>query len=154
MPNGAILNDMLVDDFQSVSEELGGQTVLGRDLRSSQDLREAIRDGFPPGVIVTVMRAVDLTLDELASSLNLSPRSLQRRKGSHLSSHESDLIYRLARTMALAERYIGDHDKAVRWLKRSNRALGGGTPLESLDTELGARTVENILGRIAYGGVS
>ncbi len=100
------------------------------------------------------MRAVDLTLDELASSLNLSPRSLQRRKGSHLSSHESDLIYRLARTMALAERYIGDHDKAVRWLKRSNRALGGGTPLESLDTELGARTVENILGRIAYGGVS
>jgi uncharacterized protein (DUF2384 family) len=27
-------------------------------------------------------------------------------------------------------------------------------PLAAIDTELGARQVENILGRIAYGGVS
>ena len=32
--------------------------------------------------------------------------------------------------------------------------LGGKTPLELIDTEPGARLVENVLGRIAYGGVS
>jgi len=40
------------------------------------------------------------------------------------------------------------------WLKRPNRALGGLAPVAAIDTELGARQVENILGRIAYGGIS
>ena len=43
---------------------------------------------------------------------------------------------------------------ASRWLRRSNRALGGVAPLDAIDTELGARQVENLLGRIAYGGIS
>jgi uncharacterized protein (DUF2384 family) len=42
----------------------------------------------------------------------------------------------------------------VRWLKHPNRALGGIAPVTAIDTELGARQVENVLGRIAYGGVS
>ena len=50
--------------------------------------------------------------------------------------------------------HIGDEDAATRWLKRPNRALGGRVPLELIDTEPGARAVENVLGRIAYGGVS
>jgi uncharacterized protein (DUF2384 family) len=44
--------------------------------------------------------------------------------------------------------------RALRWLKRPNRALGGLAPVSALDTEVGARQVENILGRIAYGRVS
>jgi putative toxin-antitoxin system antitoxin component (TIGR02293 family) len=71
-----------------------------------------------------------------------------------LAGYESDRIYRLARIVALAKYYIGDAESARRWLKRANRALAGATPLESMDTELGARTVEDVLGRIAYGGVS
>jgi len=39
-------------------------------------------------------------------------------------------------------------------MKRPNVVLGGIPPLSLLDTELGARQVENVLGRIAYGGVS
>jgi len=54
----------------------------------------------------------------------------------------------------LAKQHIGDGETATRWLKRSNRALGGRSPLELVDTELGARSVEDVLGRIAYGGVS
>ena len=37
---------------------------------------------------------------------------------------------------------------------RVDRALGGKAPLAVIDTELGARAVENVLGRIAFGGVS
>jgi putative toxin-antitoxin system antitoxin component (TIGR02293 family) len=54
----------------------------------------------------------------------------------------------------LAKHYLGDDDAAIHWLKRPNRALGGLIPLDCLDTEPGARMVENVLGRIAYGGVS
>ncbi len=56
--------------------------------------------------------------------------------------------------MALADEFLGDHERAIRWLKRPNRALGGIAPVAALDTELGARQIENILGRIAFGGVS
>ena len=46
---------------------------------------------------------------------------------------------------------IGNAEKAVEWLRTQNRALGGKLPMDRLDTDLGAREVEDILGRIAYG---
>jgi len=101
------------------------------------------------------MHAAGLTLKELATSLDLSPRSLQRRRAEgRLARYESDRLYRLARIVALAKRYLGEDQTAKRWLRRPNRALGGRTPLQLIDTEPGARAVENVLGRIAYGGVS
>jgi len=78
----------------------------------------------------------------------------RRRRTGRLARYESDRLYRLARIVALANEYLGDHERAIRWLKHPNRALGGLAPVAAIDTELGARQVENILGRIAYGGIS
>lgn len=145
----------MVNEIHAVLEELGGAAVLGRSLRTEMDLRTAIREGFPQGVVAEVMNAASLTLKELAASLDLSSRSLQRRRRQgRLARYESDRIYRLARIVALAKYYLGDDEAATRWLRRPNRALAGGIPLQLIDTELGARSVENVLGRIAYGGVS
>ena len=145
----------MVNELRAVIEELGGEPVLGRSLRSESDLQAAIREGFPQTVVEEVMHAGGLTLKELATSLDLSPRSLQRRRREgRLARYESDRLYRLARIIALAKQYLGDDATATRWLRRPNRALGGSTPLQLIDTELGARAVENVLGRIAYGGVS
>mgnify|MGYP002401874022 CR=1 FL=1 len=152
---GAMMDDIMVNELHAVVEELGGEPVLGRSLRTTTDLEAAIREGFPQTVVEEVMRGAGLTLKELAASLDLSARSLQRRRREgRLARYESDRLYRLARIVALAKHYLGDEEAAIRWLRRPNRALGGRTPLELVDTELGARTVENILGRIAYGGVS
>ncbi|MGD0012258.1 MAG: antitoxin Xre/MbcA/ParS toxin-binding domain-containing protein [Terriglobia bacterium] len=145
----------MVNELRAVVEELGGEQALGRALSSERELRQAIRDGFPPAVVEELMRASGLTLKELASALDLSPRSLQRRRRTgRLARYESDRLYRLARIVALANQYLGDHGRAMRWLKHPNRALGGLAPVAAIDTELGARQVENILGRIAYGGIS
>jgi len=145
----------MAEELQAVIAELGGEKVLGRTLRTSNDLRSAIREGFPQKVVGSVMNSAGLTLKELSATLDLSPRSLQRRRvQGRLARYESDRLYRLARIIALAKRYIGDEETATRWLKRPNRALGGDIPLELIDTELGARAVENVLGRIAFGGVS
>jgi putative toxin-antitoxin system antitoxin component (TIGR02293 family) len=56
--------------------------------------------------------------------------------------------------VSLPWRNTSNQETATRWLKRPNRALGGAAPLDLIDTELGARSVENVLGRIAYGSVS
>jgi len=145
----------MVNELRAVVQELGGRRALGRSLSSDREMREAIREGFPPAVVAELMRTSGLTLKELASALDLSPRSLQRRRRSgRLARYESDRLYRLARIVAIASQYLGDHERGMRWLKQPNRALGGLEPLAAMDTELGARQVENVLGRIAYGGIS
>lgn len=145
----------MVNELRAVVNELGGEAALGRSLTRDVDLQAAIREGFPQRVIEALSRAIDLTIKELAACLDLSPRSLQRRRREgRLAPHESDRIYRLARIVALAKSALGGRDAAARWLKRPNRALGGRAPLAVIDTEPGAREVENVLGRIAFGGVS
>ena len=145
----------MVNELRAVVTELGGKKALGRTLDTEGDLESAIREGFRPEVVAKVMDSCGLTLKELASSLDLSPRSLQRRRQrGRLARFESDRLYRLARIVALAKHYVGDDETAARWLRRPNRALGGKSPLELVDMEPGARSVEDVLGRIAYGGVS
>ncbi len=144
----------MAHELRAVLRELGGQRALGRALATDVDLREAIREGFPHAVLEELMRSSGLTLKELADALDLSARSLQRRRRGRLARFESDRLYRLARLLALARQSLGDPDRATRWLKRTNRALGGLAPLAAIDTELGARQVESLLGRIAYGGIS
>ena len=154
-PIGATIGDNMVNELHAVVDELGGEAVLGRRLNRDVDLQAAIREGFPQKVIEELMEAADLSIKELAACLDLSPRSLQRRRREgRLARYESDRIYRLARIVALAKSSLGGRNAAVRWLKRPNRALGGKAPLAVIDTELGARAVENVLGRIAFGGVS
>src|ERR1700719_3744420 len=143
----------MANELRSVVRELGGERALGRAMTRDRDLREAIRDGFPHAVLEELMRASGLTLKELADALALSSRSLQRRRRGRLARFESDRLYRLARLLALARETLGDGARAGRWLKRTNRALGGVAPIAAIDTELGARQVENLLGRIAYGGM-
>jgi putative toxin-antitoxin system antitoxin component (TIGR02293 family) len=129
----------MVNERQAVVQELGGARTVGRTVSSDRELGEAIREGFRPAVVEELMRASGLTLKELAAALDLSPRSLQRRRaGGRLARYESDRLYRLARIVAMANKYLGDRQRALHWLKRPNRALGGVAPVAAIDTELGA----------------
>jgi putative toxin-antitoxin system antitoxin component (TIGR02293 family) len=49
---------------------------------------------------------------------------------------------------------LGSEDKASAWLRRPNRALDNELPIRLLDTDVGARQIEDLLGRIAHGLVS
>lgn len=68
-----------------------------------------------------------------------------------LSREESDRVVRVARITAMAEQVFGDPDRAWRWLRKAKRSFEGGTPMDLLSTEAGARVVEEILARIDYG---
>jgi putative toxin-antitoxin system antitoxin component (TIGR02293 family) len=145
----------MVNELTAIVDELGGESAIGRPVRTDEDMNSAIREGFPHSAVESFLESSGFSMHEIASSLDLSLRSLQRRRHEgRLARYESDRLYRLARLVALADYYLGDHDTAIRWLRRPNHALGGVAPLNIVDTELGARQVENVLGRIGYGGVS
>jgi len=47
--------------------------------------------------------------------------------------------------------FEGDHDAASEWMLSPLPALGGATPNDAVKTEIGARDVENLIGRIEHG---
>jgi putative toxin-antitoxin system antitoxin component (TIGR02293 family) len=80
-------------------------------------------------------------------------RTFGRRlaKGEPLKPTEADAIGRLIRVTEEAEKTFGDSDFAHKWLTYPNPALRDRIPIEMAETDAGAREVETILTRIAYG---
>ena len=101
----------------------------------------------------TLARGLAMPRGEVAKLLGISVRTLSRRctSNSRLTAAESDRMVRLARVLAQAQETLGSKEKAGQWLQTSNRALEGDRPIDRLDTDIGVRSVEQILGRIEYG---
>jgi putative toxin-antitoxin system antitoxin component (TIGR02293 family) len=138
---------------QAIAEVLGGRKVLGETVKKSDQLADLVRRGLPATSITALAEKLDVGQSVLSQKLGIPQRTLTRRlsQGARLTAAESDRTLRLARVYANAVEMIGDDEKAVEWLHTPNRALGGERPLDQLDTDIGAREVEDVLGRIAYG---
>jgi putative toxin-antitoxin system antitoxin component (TIGR02293 family) len=138
--------------LQSVIEVLGGRSVLGRSVLRAEDLRRRVREGLPYRALEAVEGRFGLRRGDVDAVLDLPERTrMRRKKQKQLSVVESDRLYRLAHIASIASEVLGGDEKAARWLHKPNRSLGNVEPLQLLDTELGAREVEDALGRIDYG---
>ena len=139
-----------------VVDVLGGASVFkGRTVPTSTELRERIKRGLPYRSLESVRERLRLSVPEAATVLHMPARTLaRRRQARRLDRDESDRLYRIARVAAQAFAVFGGEDKAAAWLGRPNRALNGEVPIQLLDTDVGARQVEDILGRIEHGVVS
>ena len=127
------------------------KTSGGKMPRTSQ-LIEQVRRGLPVGELTALQAGLQIPLEQLAGKLAISRATLQRRKTSgRLSADESDKLMRFSRLLRHATEVFGDAAKAREWLKVPQRGLGGAVPLDYAETEIGAREVENLLGRIDYG---
>lgn len=138
-----------------VIDVLGGPKVFkGRTLPNATELRDRVRTGLPYQSLESIRERLNLSLPEAAIVLHVPLRTLARRRhGRKLDADESDRLYRLARIAGQAVAVLGTEEKAATWLRRANRALNGEVPLGLLDTDLGARQIEDVLGRIEHGVV-
>ena len=131
---------------------LGGAGVVGRSVRSPQDLAERVRKGLAFAALSAVMEQYGISRDVLCDILHLSPRNFLRRKEQkRLSPDESDRLYRLARVIAHANRVFEDPDESADWIQTPNVSLGKQQPLTLLDTDIGVQQVDQVLGRIEHG---
>lgn len=140
-------------EAQAIAEVLGGQKVLGEAVTNPDDLARIVRKGLPALSVTALAGKLHIANGALSRRLGIPQRTLTRRlsHASVLTPAESDRTVRMARIYACAVEMIGDQEKAIAWLGTPNRALGGESPLDQLDSDIGARMVEDILGRIAYG---
>jgi putative toxin-antitoxin system antitoxin component (TIGR02293 family) len=115
------------------------------------ELIRQIQKGLRFSELETLQNSIDMPFEQLAAKLSISRSTLQRRKAAgRLSPDESDKVMRLSRLLEHATNVFGDIEKARVWLKFPQRGLGGAVPLDYAETEVGAREVDNLLGRIDY----
>jgi putative toxin-antitoxin system antitoxin component (TIGR02293 family) len=115
------------------------------------ELVRRIQKGLPFSELQALRKQLDLPLDDLASKLSISRATLHRRKGGgRLSTEESDKVIRFSRLLEHAANVFGNVERGRAWLKFPQYGLGGAVPLDYAKTEVGAREVDNLLGRIDY----
>jgi putative toxin-antitoxin system antitoxin component (TIGR02293 family) len=133
-------------------ERLGGKRLLGVEVRAEADFLKVLDRGVPVSALAELIRQEALSPDDI-DRLIIPRRTLAHRKAKAqpLNRVESERAVRVASVTALAEETFGNKDKAQRWLRRPTAPLGDKRPLDLLDSEPGARVVEQLLYRIGHG---
>jgi putative toxin-antitoxin system antitoxin component (TIGR02293 family) len=145
---------MSISIVEEVARKLGGQAVLGTMVRSQADLALAVQSRLPLAALTWLTKA---GLSEQEIERFVIPQRTRRHraaKNQPLTVEESDRAVRLLRIQTLAEETFGDKEKANRWLRRPLAELHGEPPLVVAQTEAGARVIEAILGKIAWGSAA
>ena len=125
--------------------------VMCSDFTPSK-LIEVLRVGLPVRELDDLQASLAVPMDKLVPMLGISKATLHRRKaGGRLGQAESDRVVRFARMMGKAVEVLESEDNARQWLTAPQYGLGGAVPLEYAETEVGAREVEDLLGRIEQG---
>jgi putative toxin-antitoxin system antitoxin component (TIGR02293 family) len=111
-----------------------------------------IQAGLSFRAVRHLQKALDVPLEKIAGVLGMSRATLHRRKiQGKIDKDESEKLVRYERLLKKAEEVFGDNARARAWLTQEQSGLGNAVPLDFARTEIGAREVENLLGRIEYG---
>jgi putative toxin-antitoxin system antitoxin component (TIGR02293 family) len=126
---------------------------IGLTASDTSDLLQQIEKGFAYEALLKLEINSGLPLALLTSVIGIPERTLARRRAAgRLEPDESE---RLLRVAILFEKCVdlfeGDVKAAANWLTSPKKALNGQAPVLYARTELGAREVENLIGRLDHG---
>ena len=125
--------------------------IVASDYTPSK-LIAALRLGLPVQELRDLQVSLNVPMDKLFPILGISKATFHRRQvNGRLAPAESDRVVRFARLMGKAVEVMESAEGARQWLTSPQFGLGGAVPLDYAETEVGAREVEDLLGRIEYG---
>lgn len=136
----------------AILEVLGGRKAVRGEPGNVREWVDSIRAGLPVASALAFKDALRLTNEELAGLLGMSARTLLRWTPgkSKLDLSSGDRLVRSARLFTIASEVLEDDGAAVDWLHSPQKALGDAIPLELAATDVGARAVETLLGRMEH----
>jgi putative toxin-antitoxin system antitoxin component (TIGR02293 family) len=141
---------------EGTASVLGLENGRGRP-KSTLELINDIEKGLP---VAALDRLTDLLApDDADFRFAVVPKGTLARRRSHpgarLSPNESDRVARLAKVWGLAKNVWQTNEDARAFLFRPHPLLTGRRPIDvALATEIGARLVEEILGRLKFGSAA
>jgi putative toxin-antitoxin system antitoxin component (TIGR02293 family) len=140
---------------QQVALLLGGASKLGREVKSDRDLEKLVIAGLPSESVKIV---VDRIYPDVPHQYyEVVPRSTLNRRltsKSPLPLQYSEKLERLARIYAFALEVWQSEADAREFMSKSHPMLDNRTPFQACLTELGARQVEQILGRLLFSSAA
>ena len=120
--------------------------------QNTTQLISQIKKGLPLEIFEKLCKNLGIPEKELCRVLKIPPSTLARRKKSgQLSFEESERVFRIGRLYDKAVEVFKKPELSRKWFKEPAWALGDVTPLDYSDTELGAKEVDDLLGRIDHG---
>ena len=123
-----------------------------RPLHTAFDLMNLAREGLTAESIYSLIKTLEISVDEMVDLLPISRRTLERyAENQKLSSELSDRLIQIARVYSRALEVWEDRDLTLQWLKSPCKAFGGDTPISYLNISSGMTIVMDELGRIDYG---
>jgi putative toxin-antitoxin system antitoxin component (TIGR02293 family) len=135
-----------------VIEILGGERALKGSPSTTHEWIHSILAGLPARAMWGFKESLEINNEQLGALLGLSRRSMTRLvpAKSVLNPVAGDRLVRSARLYSLALDVFENEDAARQWLKTPQRALDNSVPLDIATTDVGAREVEALLGRIEH----
>lgn len=127
--------------------------LLGLETFDAPTLLKTVARGFLYRTFVRFQRNIGLPFERVTELIDIPRRTLTRRKreGRFLPG-ESDRLLRASRLFGKTlELFEGDREAATEWLTTDQPALGGALPIDLARTDVGAREVETLIGRLEHG---
>ncbi len=126
---------------------------LGIGTNDAVKIVRLVRAGFPFKKLAGFQKATQLPWAEISRFVAIPQRTLTRRQSEgKLQPDESDRVWRASAIFDQAvDLFEGDVAAARKWIQTRQSGLGGETPLDFAATDVGAREVENLIGRLEHG---
>lgn len=141
----------------SLSYYLGNAESIGVEWPKGADVSRfyrAVRIGFNVQSALSVRQRTHIRAKVFNRVLPRTTLQSRQQSGGRLNPEQSEKVLRIAHAYARAAEVFGDQGRGEAWMDREHPELDGQTPSELLDTEFGARRIEQILGRIEHGIVA
>ncbi len=137
---------------QRVSLDTLGSS-LGLKVSRTDQLINQVQNGLSFKALVSLKTMSGMTASEIASMIGIPARTLARRRAAgKLAPDESERLLRIATVFEKAVcLFEGDVPAALTWLRAPKKALSQQSPWTYARSELGAREVLDLIGRLEYG---
>jgi putative toxin-antitoxin system antitoxin component (TIGR02293 family) len=146
-PMGLYITQSSIDPFYGL---LSG--IKADSLSSDFSVVQLTRRGLPKRVLLSLIKKISLTIQELANVMHISERTLQRYDDNAIIKTEyAEKAVELARLYTRGEEVFGAMDKFKLWVRTPGIVFNGESPLSLLDTSAGFDMVFKELGRIEHG---
>lgn len=119
----------------------------------SVEMVNMLREGVEFTYLNSISDRIHFTLEDWASYLHLSERTIQRYKKEkkNFDTIYSEKIVQIDLLYKKGAEIFGSEDNFHTWMETKSMPLGGVKPKELLDTTYGINMVADELGRIEHG---
>jgi putative toxin-antitoxin system antitoxin component (TIGR02293 family) len=122
------------------------------NIKNDSDLIGVIRAGIPKQAMTHLMDVADISLNEMASIIHTSDRTLRRYAPQQkLSQEQSERMVEMAKLYSRGEEVFGTMEQFKQWMDTLLLPFGNKKPKAFLDTSLGIKMIMDELGRIEHG---